>query len=152
VCPWTVDKWVNWPCVLCDGMPIPNQHRKQGKGTVSTEGRGLGAVGCPAQWSVYQWQHSIQSHDTWSMWLMGKFKLPFERIVNLKHGEWSEQEVFWVTTWKLKSQVKKGHNSYLVIDVMTGFHNQLNSWVTSCSMAVSQTLSFCAEWDLATLG
>jgi len=48
--------------------------------------------------------------------------------------------------------VKKGHNSYLVIDVMTGFHNQLNSWVTSCSMAVSQTLSFCAEWDLATLG
>jgi len=38
-----------------------------------TEGKGLGfghrATCRPAPWSAYQSHHSIQSHDTWSMWL-----------------------------------------------------------------------------------
>jgi len=44
-----------------------------------TEGKGLGyghrATCRPTPWSVYQSQHSIQSQDTWSMWLTGKFKI-----------------------------------------------------------------------------
>jgi len=46
-----------------------------------TEGKGLGhghrAVCRPTPWSANQSQHSIQSHDTWSMWLTGKFKFQF---------------------------------------------------------------------------
>jgi len=38
-----------------------------------TTGKGLGhghrATCRPTPWSAYQSQHSIQSHDTWSMWL-----------------------------------------------------------------------------------
>ena len=33
-------------------------------------GHGHRAVCRPVPWSVYHSQHSIQSHDTWSMWLM----------------------------------------------------------------------------------
>ena len=43
----------------------------KGKGV----GYGHGAVCHPAPWSAYQSQHSIQSHDTWSTWLTGKFKI-----------------------------------------------------------------------------
>ena len=45
--------------------------RKEGKGL----GFGHRATCRPAPWSAYQSQHSIQSHDTWSMWLTGKFKM-----------------------------------------------------------------------------
>jgi len=45
----------------------------RGQTLFCTEGKGLGhghrAVFRPAPWSAYQSQHSIQSHDTWSMWL-----------------------------------------------------------------------------------
>ena len=51
----------------------------RGQTLFCTEGKGLGhshrAVCRPAPWSVYQSQHSIQSHDTWSMWLTGKFEI-----------------------------------------------------------------------------
>jgi len=36
-----------------------------------------------------------------------------------------------------------------IADVMTGLHDELNSWVTSNSMAMSQTASLHAEWDVA---
>ena len=51
----------------------------RGQTLFRTEGKGLGyghrTVCRPAPWSAYQPQHSIQSHDTWSMWLTGKFKI-----------------------------------------------------------------------------
>ena len=44
----------------------------RGQTLFCTEGKGLGyghrATCCPTPWSAYQSQHSIQSHDTWSMW------------------------------------------------------------------------------------
>jgi len=50
--------------------PIPHQ----GKGL----GHGHRAVSRPTPWNVYQSHHSIQSHDTWSMWSMQTFKFQFE--------------------------------------------------------------------------
>ena len=51
----------------------------RGQTLFRTEGKGLGhghrAVCHPTPCSVYQSQCSIQSHDTWSMWLMGRLKI-----------------------------------------------------------------------------
>ena len=64
--------------------PDPIPHR--GKGL----GHGHRAVCCPAPWSVYQSQHSIQSHETWSMWLTWKFKI----------SVWVEREFeAWEVRW-----------------------------------------------------
>jgi len=95
----------------------------RGQTLFRTEGKGLGfgrrATCRPAPWSAYQSQHSIQSHDTWSMWLTGKFKIsvwieckPEAREVR------TEREVSWDISWntaELKSQVQKGRKSYFAI-------------------------------------
>jgi len=51
----------------------------RGQTLFRTKGKSLGfghkTVCRPTPWSAYQSQHSIQSHDAWSMWLMGKFKI-----------------------------------------------------------------------------
>ena len=65
-----------------------------GKTLFRTEGKGLGhghrAVCRPAPWSAYQSQHIIQSHDTWSMWLTGKFNF----------SVWVESELeAWEVCW-----------------------------------------------------
>ena len=44
-----------------------------------TEGKGLGSWPysslSPTLWSAHHSQCSIQSHDTWSLWLMGRFQI-----------------------------------------------------------------------------
>ena len=65
-----------------------------GKTLFHTEGKGLGhghrAVCRPEPLSAYQSQHIIQSHDTWSMWLTGKFN--FSVWVDSELEAW---EVCW---------------------------------------------------------
>jgi len=84
-----------------------------------TEGKGLGhghrAACRPASWSAYQSQHSIQSHDTWSMWLTGKFKISV--WIEREPEAWevrTEREVSWDINWNTadsKSRVQKGRKS-----------------------------------------
>ena len=87
----------------------------RGQTLFRTEGKGLGfghrATCCPALWSVYQSQHSIQSHGTWSMWLTGKFKISvwIEREPELWEVR-TEREVSWDISWNTaesKSRVQK---------------------------------------------
>ena len=70
----------------------------RGQTLFPTEGKCLGhghrAVCCLAPWSAYQSQHSIQSHDTWSMWLTRKFQFAWR--ANLKCKKCAEQETSWV--------------------------------------------------------
>ena len=57
-------------------LPLHVEVVSRGQTLFRTEGKGLGyGHRTVAPWSAYQSQHSIQSHDTWSMWLTGKFKL-----------------------------------------------------------------------------
>ena len=107
----------------------------RGQTLFRTEGKGLGlghrATCRPAPWSAYQSQRSIQSHDTWSMWLMGKFKISF--WIECKPEAWevcTEREVSWDISWNTaesKSRVQKGGKCYFAIvtrlpcGVMAGF-------------------------------
>ena len=95
----------------------------RGQTLFCTEGKGLGfghrATCCPTLWSAYQSQHSIQSHDTWSMWSTGKFKIS----VWIEHEPeaWevrTEREVSWDISWNTaesKLRVQKGRKSYFPI-------------------------------------
>ena len=106
----------------------------RGQTLFCTDGKGLGhghrAVyrPAPAPWIAYQSQHSIQSHDTWSVWLTGKFKnfglsrawtwsvrsMPREKCLE----SWAE------TQWKSKLWMQKIASLTLAIaiaDIMTGF-------------------------------
>jgi len=96
-----------------------------------TEGRGLGhgrrAVCRPALWGVYQSQHGIQSHDTWSMWLMGNFSLSGEKTWSVRSEPskivLSHELVHY---WYRNHECKKAASLTMVIaiaDVMTGLHD-----------------------------
>ena len=68
----------------------------RGQTLFRTEGKGLGyghrATCRPAPWSAYQSQHSIQSHDTWSMWLTRKiqnFSLNRARTWSVRSAQWA---------------------------------------------------------------
>ena len=100
-----------------------------GQTLFSTEGKALGhghwAVCRPAPWSAYQSQCSIQSHDTWSMWLTGKFKI----------SVWVESELkAWEMRWARSHKLEHGRNrnrecrkvashtlAIAIADVMIGF-------------------------------
>ena len=76
-------------------------------------------TGMCCTWSAYQSQRSIQSHDTWSMWLTGKFKISV--WVEHESEAWevrTEREVSWGISWNTaesKSRVQKGRKSYFAI-------------------------------------
>ena len=70
-------EWATWkPLWRFDKTVLPMQELvSRGQTLFRTEGKGLGhghraVSGRPTLWSAYQSQHSIQSHDTLSMWLM----------------------------------------------------------------------------------
>ena len=100
--------------------PDPIPHR--GKGL----GHGHRAVCCPAPWSVYQSQHSIQSHDTWSMWLMGKFKIS----VWVEH-ELEAWEVRWtrsILSYELEHSRNRNHECRNVAS-LTSVNAIVTSWL-----------------------
>ena len=118
------------------GAPAPKRNIvSRGQTLFRTEGKGLGlghrATCRPAPWSAYQPQHSIQSHDTWSMWLTGKFKISV--WIEREPEAWevrTEREVSWDISWNTaesKSRVQKSRKCYFAIvarlpcDVMAGF-------------------------------
>ena len=126
-----------------------------------TEGRGLGhghrAVCRPTLWSAYQSQRSIQSQ--YLKYVINgniqNFSLSGEST--LKHEKLTEQELSSVMSWNTNQnrnrKCKQPASLTLVIaiaDDMTRSHDQLNSWATSRSMAMSQTPSLSVEWGLAT--
>jgi len=116
------------------GMSGQSMLVSRGQTLFRTEGKRLGyghrATCCPNPWSAYQSQHSIQSHDTWSMWLTGKFKISV--WIECKLEAWkvrTEREVYWDISWnkaESKSLVQKGHMSYFAI-VCTIAH--VTSWL-----------------------
>ena len=81
---WLIPKGGHWRLVSC------------GQTLFHTKAKGLGhghrAVCCPAPWSAYQSQCSIQWHDTWSMWLTGKFKISVS---------------VWEWTWSVRSALSE---------------------------------------------
>jgi len=97
----------------------------RGQPLFRTEGKGLGfghrATCRPAPWSAYQSQHSIQSHDAWSMcmWLTEKFKISV--WIESEPEVWevrTEREVSCDVSWNTaesKSRVQKGRKSYFAI-------------------------------------
>ena len=103
---WCIPLTVHGTCTLVS----------RGQTLFRTEGKGLGlghrATCRTAPWSAYQSQHSIQSHDTWSMWLTGKFKISV--WVEREPEAWevrTEREVSWDISWNTaesKSRVQKG--------------------------------------------
>ena len=108
---------------LHGGESPPNILVSRGQPLFRTEGKGLGfghrATCRPAQWSAYQSQHSIQSHDTWSMWLTGKFKISV--WIESEPEAWkvrTEREVSWDVSWNTaesKLRMQKGRKSYFAI-------------------------------------
>ena len=82
-------------CVCVVGPNIVSR----GQTLFRTKGKGLGhghrATCRPAPWSAYQSQHSIQSHDTWSMWLTGKFKISVWIAIRYRAWTWSVRSAHW---------------------------------------------------------
>ena len=89
-------------------------------------------TGMCCTWSAYQSQHSIQSHDTWSMWLMGKFKISV--WIECEPEVWkvrTEREVSWETSAGIHQNRNRGCRKVasltlpsfarLPCDVMAGF-------------------------------
>jgi len=86
---------VSWALECCCKCWWGNEHHfslvSHGQTLFRTEGKGLGldhrATCRPAPWSAYQSQRSIQSHDTWSMWLTGNSKFQLEQRVDFEVWE-----------------------------------------------------------------
>ena len=98
----------------------------RGQTLFRTEGKGQGyghrATCRPAPWSAYQSQHSIQSHDTWSMSLTGKFKI----------SVWIEREP---EAWEVRTE-------WEVLETSAGTQQNLNR---GCRKVTSLTLPSFAQ-------
>ena len=103
-----------------------------GQTLLRTEGKGLGhghrAVCRPAPWGAYQSQHSVQSHDSWSMWLTGKFKISVwvERKLEVWEVRWMRSvlslELEHSKNWnRERRNVASPTLAIAIADVMTGF-------------------------------
>jgi len=111
----------------------------RGQTLFRTKGKGLGhghrTVCCPAPWSAYQSQHSIQSHDTWSVWLTGKFKVSV--WVESQLEAWEVRWARSVLSHELEHIINWNCECRKVTSYFCNYHRWRHDWIYTTNSVMS---------------